>query len=322
MLDLLKGFIAGSWGGTFAWVIPNCILPAMFWFFVYSPMREPPLSRLIWSLQGGQTTALLITIGVVAGLLASAISAPLYRFLEGYAWPRSLRNWRIKAHQARKSALEERLEKEPDGIEYGLLFEKLARYPTNVAQIAPTRLGNAIRSLETYGKTRFNLDSQSVWSELFTLVPDALRKEVDQARAVVDFFVALLYALAIWGLASLLAGIDEPDKPAAFVFASICLIGCWGAYESAIQSCAYWRVTVQALVNVGRAELAKAVGLVIPPTLEEEQKMWGLVVSYVSFADPTTGQQIDKYRAGAAKKSTASNDLVSRLRRAIEAFTS
>jgi hypothetical protein len=67
------------------------------------------------------------------------------------------------------------------------------------------------------------------------------------------------------------ATIAEPDKPAAFVFGGVCLIGCLAAYELAIQSCAYWRVTVQALVNVSRAELAKAVGLAIPSALEEAE---------------------------------------------------
>ena len=73
-------------------------------------------------------------------------------------------------------------------------------------QILPTKFGNAIRAFETYGKTRFNMDSQTLWHELLAVAPRNIQSEIDSARSSVDFFVALLYLSVFFGLSSLVVG--------------------------------------------------------------------------------------------------------------------
>ncbi|MFG2490359.1 hypothetical protein ACGFSD_04685 [Streptomyces caniferus] len=58
------------------------------------------------------------------------------------------------------------------------MHERLARYPVADDQIAPTRLGNAIRRFEEYGYDRYRLDTQVLWNELTGCVPDQVRRQV------------------------------------------------------------------------------------------------------------------------------------------------
>jgi hypothetical protein len=297
MSDILKGLTSGGWSGVFAWVTPFAITITLFWFFVSFPMRAPPLSSLLWPLPGAQLSAALFGIAAVAGLLASASSTPLYRLLEGYAWPAALRDIRATAHRTKKAALAKKVNDGGlQGVELGLLLEKFARYPYEDNQVAPTRLGNAIRSFETYGSARFNLDAQTLWSELCSVVPEYLQKDVDQARAIVDFFVSAFYASLLFGVLALACGISEPAKIAAFIFAVLALLACWGAYEMAVRSCSYWRATNQALVNLGRSPLARSLGLTLPQTLADEKEMWSYVTSYVYYGVAATGEKIDRFR--------------------------
>jgi hypothetical protein len=297
MSDILKGLTSGGWSGIFAWVTPFAVATALFWFFVYFPMRDPPLSNLLWPLPSAQISVALFGIAAVTGLLASASSTPLYRLLEGYAWPAALRDNRAAAHRSKKAALAKKVNSGGlQGVELGLLLEKFARYPYDDSQVAPTRLGNAIRSFETYGSARFNLDAQTLWSELCSVVPEYLQKDIDQARAIVDFFVSAFYASLLFGVLALACGISEPAKIAAFIFAVLALLACWGTYEMAVRSCSYWRATNQALVNLGRSPLARSLGLALPRTLADEKEMWSYLTSYVYYGVAGTGEKLDRFR--------------------------
>jgi hypothetical protein len=294
--DILKGLTSGGWSGIVAWVMPFAVFTALFWFFVYFPMRDPPLSGLLWPLDAAELSVCLFAIAAVTGMIASASSTPLYRLLEGYTWPVALREYRKKVYCRRKEALSKKADSGIEGLELNLLLEKLQRFPSDDEQVAPTRLGNAIRAFETYGDTRFNLNAQTLWSELCSVVPEYLQKDMDQARAIVDFFVSSFYASVLFGALSLACGISQPDKMAAFVFTAMAFLTCWGAYEMAVISCSYWRATNQALVNIGRPALAKSLGLILPKTIAEEKQMWTYVTSYVFWGESTTGQKIDPYR--------------------------
>ena len=321
MSDLLKGLTAGGWGGLFAWIAPNAISVALFWIFVYEPATDVPLRHLFTSLEPAELCIALFAIAATFGVVASAASTPLYRLLEGYAWPRRLRRYRAAIHVKRKHAIKLRADAAPKGWEKGLQLEKLARYPLDDTQVVPTRLGNSIRAFETYGKTRFNLDSQTLWSELCSVVPKYLQSELDQSRAIVDFFVALFYACVTAALLSIAMGISDMTATRNFVFGALMLLASWGAYEMAVRSCAYWRATVQALVDLGRIDLAKRLGLELPATLSKEREMWGYVTAYVYYSDATTGEKLDAFRAGKPAPKQA-NDTLSRIKRLLRALIS
>ena len=200
----------------------------------------------------------------------------------------------LKRQRAQKKALQAAVA--GSGWRRGIALENLTRYPLDDSQIAPTKFGNAIRAFETYGKTRFNLDSQSLWHELFSVAPNYIQSEIDSARSSVDFFVALLYLSVIFGLACLVLGVIEHFKidilllcVPAFLLAILC-------HWLAIRAVDGWSYSIQALVNTGRAKLANSLGLKLPETLEEEKTMWGSVTKYNFFGSREYGEELDALR--------------------------
>src|SRR4051812_36327896 len=207
MVDILKGLIGA--GGTFllSWALPSgvflagltlLVAPALGWL--------RPVGDLA-ALSALQTSIGLAFGAMALGLALTAASTPLYRLLEGYSWPARWRTRGAERQRARRTALNRQLETAGAGWEQALLYEQLDRFPADDTQVAPTALGNAMRAFETYGVDRFNLDSQSLWTELLSVVPDSLRGELSQARASVDFFVCITYLSPVFGLAAVVAGL-------------------------------------------------------------------------------------------------------------------
>ncbi|MFF0413488.1 hypothetical protein ACFYUY_24010 [Kitasatospora sp. NPDC004745] len=245
--------------------------------------------------------------------MLQALQNPLYRLLEGYLfWPRWAYHRGCERQRRLKQSFLDRLDLgrmerrerqhvlEPDeasrlaalrantqlqrrasasrshtAVQHALLRERLRRYPVDDAQVAPTRLGNAIRRLEEYGHDRYRLDTQVLWNELCGVVPEQIRRQVESGRTSVDFFVALLYGhIAV--AATALGGLLGPDAKAdRLVLAAIVVLGAtplW--YRCAVTSTDEWAAAVRAMVNVGRKPLAASMGLALPATVEEERRMW------------------------------------------------
>lgn len=296
MSDLLKGLTSGGWSGFFAWVAPNLIVLASFWICVYEPMQHPPFFSSLGVLSTSELWATLLTIATALGVISSASSTPLYRMLEGYSWPKSIARWRHNRHVELKRKLQNKVTAATPGWEQDLYQEELNRYPLEVDQILPTRLGNAMRAFETYGGTRFGLDSGSLWSELVAVAPKALQDDIDTARAIVDFFVAGFYTSVLAGILAIFAGSLSDGHVSALFFGAVYFLIAWGAYEMAVSSCTYWAATNRALVNIGRPALATALGLQLPTSLPEEIDMWSNVITYTYYRDYPSGSRFDRYR--------------------------
>lgn len=160
-------------------------------------------------------------------------------------------------------------------VQRGMLRERLRRYPVDDAQVAPTRLGNAIRQLEEYGYQHYRLDSQALWYELTATAPKQLGQQVDVARAGVDFFVCLLFGnLLVAGIA--LAAVSASDARAGtlLITAGVLIVasGLW--YRLAVITTDDWALAVRALVDVGRKPLAAALGFQLPKAIDQEREMW------------------------------------------------
>jgi hypothetical protein len=224
----------------------------------------------------------------------SSVSTVLYRILEGYLWPRWLQEWGLKRQSAQKKALQAAVR--GSGWRQNIALENLARYPKDDRQILPTRFGNAIRAFETYGKSRFNMDSQTLWHELVAVTPKYIQSEIDSAQSSVDFFVALFYLSLFFGFACLVLGAIEHFKIGILLLSfpafSLAILCHW----LAIKAIDAWSSPIHALVNLGRVKLADGLGLKLPKTLEEEKKMWGLVTKYAYYASPEYGEPLNAYR--------------------------
>ncbi|MFF7986662.1 hypothetical protein ACFZDK_47575 [Streptomyces sp. NPDC007901] len=317
MGDIAKGVLAGAWTLLVGWILPAAVNLAVLFFAVAPSLRHTALFARLWPTTGVNATLLLLAGAVVLGLMLNALQNPLYRILEGYLlWSaraydnacgrRRQEKWDLQdrltllrlQRRAQAGALLStdlradlvRLSQHPriakaaradlrrTAAQRALLREKLARYPVNDAQIAPTRLGNAIRRFEEYGYDRFRLDTQILWNELTGTAPEQLRRQVDLARASVDFFIALLAGhVAVAGAA--VAALLSADARPATLTASAVVLGClthvW--YRCAVSATDEWAAAVRALVNTGRKPLAENLGLVLPADIADERRMWTLV---------------------------------------------
>ncbi|MHB6910151.1 hypothetical protein [Streptomyces sp. CB02959] len=281
MGDIAKGVLGGGWALVVGWVLPAALNLAVFFFAVVPSLRCTAAIERVWPSSANQTALLLLCSAVAFGIVLSALQTPLYRILEGYLlWPRGAYDRGCRRQRARKQRIADLIAC-PEGrtpVQRALLNEQLARYPADDDQLAPTRLGNAIRRFEEYGHNRFRLDTQVLWNELSAAAPVQAHRQVETARTSVDFFVALLYghgtvaALALLALPS--AGAERPLLIVTAI-ALCALIPLW--YRSAVYATDEWAAAVRAMVNLGRKPLADALGLVLPQRLAEERTMWQLV---------------------------------------------
>jgi hypothetical protein len=259
-----------------------------------------------------QRSLILLVASVVIGLVLNALQTPLFRILEGYLlWPPGLARMRRKHHLDAKAklaarigalprrALEGEMRPTPSGraffirlgtavkeffrqedqdrtaIQRALLRERLRRYPVEDGQVAPTRLGNAIRRLEEYGYQRYKLDSQTLWYQIAGTAPRQLLNQVEAARTGVDFFVCLLYGhILVACIALCTIAAPQPDSLTLLLSASVLITASFLWYRLAVVTTDDWAAATRAMVDVGRKVLAEAVGLATPQELELERKMW------------------------------------------------
>ena len=226
---------------------------------------------------------------MVGGLVLSALQVPLYRVLEGYLWPaaiaREMRNRQLRAKhhlQDRLDAIrlrtlndQARLERSEDKqrlaelsadprvrrfasrdqprttVQRAMLRERLRRYPIDDAQVAPTRLGNAIRRLEEYGYNRYRLDSQALWYELTSAASKELSQQIDAARVGVDFYVCLLYGQLLAAAAALASLAAPRPHYSTLLVTTVVLVGLAPAwYQLGCVGTDDWALAVRALAGV------------------------------------------------------------------------
>lgn len=281
MGDIAKGVLGGGWALVVGWVLPAALNLAVFFLAVAPSLRRAAAVEHVWTETAGQKALLLLCAAVLFGIVLNALQTPLYRILEGYLlWPRKAYHRGCQRQQARKARIAA-LITSPGGrtsVQRALLNEQLARYPADDDQLAPTRLGNAVRRFEVYGHNRYRLDTQVLWNELSAATPAQARRQVESARTSVDFFVALFYGHGVVAAIALMA-LPSPaaERPLLVITAvALCaLMPLW--YRSAVYATDEWAAAVRAMVNLGRKPLADALGLVLPQQLSEERTMWQLV---------------------------------------------
>jgi hypothetical protein len=304
MKDLLSGLTAGGWGLLAGWILPAAIAVALLAYLVL-PELPWEFADEVGDLAAAEQAAALTFTAVGVGVVLSALQTPLYRLLEGYLWPASLREGAIKRHTKRRAQLREQLSSTKSGAEYGLILERLQRYPTSDEQVVPTTLGNTIRAFEAYGWDKYRLDSQTFWSELEALVPEPLRVAIERARVPVDFAVSFVYLSALVALISLVGALLGDAQVKLFVITAVALALSPIWYWVAVVSTSEWYASVQALVNLGRSPLAQAMDLQIPATLEEERRMWEALTIFVSSEEPDSAIVLDSYRNRHARPQSA-----------------
>jgi hypothetical protein len=331
----------GGWGLVVGWLLPTALNVGLFTWLVLPSLRDVPAFHTLAVANAPLRSVVILAATVLGGLLLSALQGQLYRVLEGYlGWPGSLQRSRRRHHQERKAALarsarlakltrleavsgkvlnprqiavlntlRDELPQEAEAMrthppaawQVTQLSDRLDRYPPDDDQVMPTRLGNALRSMETYGHDRYRIDAVVLWYALAAVSPKQIRKQEAASRAVVDFFVCMLYAGALLVLASLGAIAADPRhfvQPLVTALLAAALLPGW--YWAAVVNIDDWAGAVRAMVDVGRKPLAKSLGLAIPASLDEERRMWQMVSRQASRPYRDGDATINQYRTRSA----------------------
>jgi hypothetical protein len=285
------------WAKFYGWALPSALAIGAFLLVVYPKTQ---FAHSIFDVASdSEKLGAFASLAALLAFLLNAFSTQLYRILEGYLlWPHFLQKWRATKQTDHKAKLLTRMK--GGGWLQGLAFEEFALYPEESDQITPTKLGNALRAFERYGHTRYNLNSLSVWYELYAVSPKSVRTAIVESRSAVDFFVATFYLGVGSSLLTAVLWIlgDRDLQVSIFILGSF-IVGLLG-YWSAVRTTRDWAAAERAMVNIGRKELAARLGLELPTSLEDEREMWRLVTSYVDLGEAEAGAALDKFRAKAS----------------------
>jgi NADH:ubiquinone oxidoreductase subunit len=156
--------------------------PASTWF---SKQPEPLQIAL---LVGG------FCLIAASAFVVQRFDLPVLRFLEGYwhPWLRPLRRWLIAKEVKRSQRISARWQELADLHPAQLTAEQRDEFvqldwqqihlplPN---QLMPTRLGNILRAAEQRPLEKYGLDAIVCWSRLWLLLPDTVKKDLQEARA-------------------------------------------------------------------------------------------------------------------------------------------
>jgi hypothetical protein len=215
-LDKASGLVGRRF--LLAWWFPTLIASAMVLFLGVVPCGASAAWKW-WQAQetvkaqSGLLLGALVIVTLVAYLLQT-FTRPLVRFYEGY-WPLWLRRWFQKQveqrwEQWKKERAEAAQEARKDEAAKGQVDRHQARYtdrrdylhheyPPRAERLLPTRLGNMLRAAEDYPVTSYGMEAVFWWPRLTPLLPDAVKKEIE------DTLTPLLALLNLATLISIVA---------------------------------------------------------------------------------------------------------------------
>ena len=305
MGDIFKALSGGVARFVLGWILPTAITLGVFVILVLPDVvrREGSLRQYsLVSSNGWIELAAFALATFTLAVLFAYCSLPLYRVLEGYTLPRKVKRTLIGVQLRKWQRLKARAELSRDRTDRQLAFEKLQNYPSSAQLILPTRLGNTLRAMEMYGKARFGLDSQTLWYELQASTSPALRRDIEDGRASVDFFVSSIAHLASLAVASGAVALWIHSLVAGTVTA-VSLLLIYPAYLAAVHNVGEWRNTVRAAVNTGRQDLADSLLLRLPTAMEDEVLLWRAVTNFVAHGpDGDRLDLLNRYRQGSVVK--------------------
>jgi hypothetical protein len=270
-------------------------------------LDAPPVDTWLGDLTSkdlGKAAYLLLAVWVVAVAMTMA-NQPLYRFLEGYTFPRWLARLlreraqrRLDRDLAELRSLFEREIKEGDDFSavdsarYDELKQKLvSTMPSGPNEVLPTAFGNAIKAFETYPREIYGADGIPIWLRLASVMPKDFASQIQDARTEVDFLVNCCFFSAVlafvgtarfiyscpWNLIGSESGYTK--FIASFQYQWL-LLGTGGViasylfYRWAVSRVPAWGELVMTAFDCYLPALAKQLGYELPSTSGEREKFW------------------------------------------------
>jgi hypothetical protein len=165
----------------------------------------------------------------------------------------------------------------------------LSRYFPENAALAPTRLGNAMRAVETYGRPRYGLDLATIWPRLQPLLPAETLSWLEQAGGAFELMVTLSALSALFGVPLSVYLAVIASAPTARAVSAAVLLGSaglsWVCYRNAVEAAVAYGERVRSTVDLHRFDVFEAMRLPQPDTLAEEELQWRRVCGLLDRSD-------------------------------------
>ncbi|MDZ8242319.1 MAG: hypothetical protein RMZ69_35160 [Nostoc sp. ChiQUE01a] len=236
-----------------------------------------------WFSQQPEPLQIALLVGVFCLIVASAFvvqrfDLPVLRFLEGY-WPpclRPLRRWLIAREAKRSQRISDRwqelqkLQRTTEQRDELIQLDWQQHYLP--LELMPTRLGNILRAAEQWPREKYGLDAIVCWSRLWLLLPDAVKKDLQEARADLNtaarfWFWSLLFIIwTIWAWWAAPAGIIS----AFFAY-----------YYWALEAARNYGELIEATFDLHRHLLYQSLRWNLPPDPNEERRVGRDLTQYL-----------------------------------------
>jgi hypothetical protein len=255
-----------------------------------------------------------MTLGVVLlTALLYNLNGPVIRFYEGYPWCDSwLGARRTRAHRKDMESISARwrglwtllcdteAQAHPEYEKAVEHWNELARtlntrYPDEPGAVLPTRLGNVIRSFESYPSRQYKIQAITVWPRLVAHIDEGYAAGIEEAKSGVDFMLnsSLLCGLmaSLLALVHLVFPVDllSPSVLGTLVLELVIFGGlAYGFYLAAISRAHAWGMAVKGAFDLYRWNLLEGLGYRDrPKSLEEERQLWEQISSRLILSDLT-----------------------------------
>ena len=168
----------------------------------------------------GTTALLLLGVWVIA-VTTLMLNLWIYRFLEGYTFPRWLADILKRRNRKRLQRSLRQIQTLYDQwAEQGNAFSQanLERYqslrcnlvqwmPPRESDILPTRFGNAIKAFEVYPRDVYGADGIMIWLRLATVMPKQFVEQIQVMRAQIDCLINCCFFSVVTALVAVIRAI-------------------------------------------------------------------------------------------------------------------
>lgn len=290
-----RNFVTGYYLPVLAFIIATLALARLFGIPV-------PITFEIHSSSDVDTLIEVTLLGVIAWVISIALLAinrEILRFMEGY-WPPPT-SFPLFGHLERQryhtlcqkiDRLDEEFRTAGAAFPVGkqtqrnkLLRERAEQFPDDERWLLPTAFGNTIRAVEVYSRVMYGLDAIVGWNRLLAVISKEYAVQVDDAKALMDFWVNLWF-LSLVVLAEYL-GLVLYTRQFNTLFIPLVIVGlalfaCVRARSTAIE----WGDLVKSSFDVFLPSLCKKLGFAKPTTIEEERSLWQMFSQAVIYSNP------------------------------------
>ena len=157
------------------------------------------------------------------------------------------------------------------------------------ADVAPTIVGNIARTAGSYSYDRYRLDVDLLWSRLQTVLQkDSLfYATLQDAKTQLDFAVSTYWIVLVSSVFWLVhLATSTYSTPLFLSLAGIAPLVVFGLYVVTISSYHAFADSIRTAVDLYRRQLANALHLKLPSTIEGERAVWDDVGQFIAYGEP------------------------------------